>query len=82
MKRVFTGLAALLMLAVLVQFYLAASGAFDSAPIEAAFQPHRTLGFSILGLAVLITIFAAVARMPGRLIGLSGLVVGWCSSSR
>ncbi|WP_040786326.1 DUF6220 domain-containing protein [Nocardia pneumoniae] len=76
MRKAFTGLAALLLLAVLAQFYLAASGAFDTAPVEESFQPHRTLGYAILVFAVMITIAAAVARMPGRLIGLTGLVAG------
>ncbi|MEU0565408.1 DUF6220 domain-containing protein [Nonomuraea sp. NPDC005983] len=76
MRKVFTGLAALLLLAVITQFYLAASGAFDAAPIEEAFQPHRVLGYSILALAVVVTIAGAVARMPGRLIGMAGLVAG------
>ncbi|MFD0360503.1 DUF6220 domain-containing protein [Nocardia sp. GCM10030253] len=76
MKKVFTGLAALLLLAVIAQFYLAASGAFDTAPIEESFQPHRTLGNAILLFALVITIAAAVVRMPGRLIGLAGLVAG------
>ena len=76
MKKLFTGLTALLMAAVLTQFYLAASGAFDAAPIEEAFQPHRVLGNAILVLAVVVTIAAAVVRMPGRLIGMAGLVAG------
>ncbi|MGW1677370.1 DUF6220 domain-containing protein [Saccharopolyspora sp. NPDC002376] len=76
MRKVFTGLAALLLLAVLVQFYLAASGAFDSAPTEEAFQPHRVLGNAILVLAVIVVIGAVAARMPGRLIGMAGLVAG------
>lgn len=76
MKRVFTGLAGLLLLAVIAQFYLAASGAFDKAPIEEAFQPHRMLGYAILGLAVVLVVAGAVARVPGRLIGMAGLVVG------
>jgi cytochrome b561 len=76
MKRVFTGLAALLFLAVIAQFFLAASGAFDTAPTEEAFQPHRALGYSILILAVVVTVAGAIARMPGRLIGMAGLAVG------
>lgn len=76
MKKAFTGLAALLLLAVIAQFYLAASGAFDTAPVEDSFQPHRTLGNAILVFALVIAIAAAVARMPGRLIGLAGLVTG------
>ncbi|WP_327000757.1 DUF6220 domain-containing protein [Dactylosporangium sp. NBC_01737] len=76
MRKVFSGLAALLMLAVAVQFFLAASDAFDTAPTEEAFKSHRALGYGLLYLAVLLTVLAAVIRLPGRLIGLSGLVAG------
>ncbi|MER7083302.1 hypothetical protein SAMN02982929_00172 [Saccharopolyspora kobensis] len=76
MRKVFAVLAALLLLAVIVQFYLAASGAFDAAPIEESFEPHRLLGNVVLGYSVVLTVFAAVARVPGRLIGMTGLVAG------
>ncbi|WP_280243330.1 DUF6220 domain-containing protein [Nocardia abscessus] len=76
MKRAFTGLAALLLLAVIAQFYLAASGAYDTAPVEESFQPHRTLGYVILVCALVLTIAAAIARMPRRVVGLAGLVTG------
>lgn len=76
MRRFFAGLATLQMLAVVAQFFLAASGAFDTAPNDESFQPHRTLGAGIVLLAVLVAIVAATARMPGRLIGMSGLVAG------
>lgn len=76
MKKVFTVLAAVLLLAVVVQFFLAAMGAFDSAPSEQAFAPHRTLGYVIFFLAIVLTVVGAIARMPGRIIGTAGLVVG------
>jgi hypothetical protein len=76
LRRVFALLAALLVLVVVAQFFLAASGAFDTAPIDESFQPHRGLGYGILLFAVLLTIVAALARMPGRLIGMTGLVAG------
>ncbi|WP_205857184.1 multicopper oxidase domain-containing protein [Phytoactinopolyspora endophytica] len=76
MRKVFVGLAGLLVLAVVAQFYLAAVGAFDTAPKDDAFGVHRTLGYMILLLAVVVTIMAALVRMPGRVIGLSGLVAG------
>jgi hypothetical protein len=76
MRKVFAGLAALLMLAVVVQVFLAAGGAFDTAPKDEAFRPHRALGYVILLLAVVLTVVAALVRMPGRLIGLTGLVAG------
>jgi hypothetical protein len=64
------------MLAVVLQFFLAGSGAFDTAPKDEAFQPHRALGYGILLFAVLLTVIAALARIPGRLIGMAGLVAG------
>ena len=76
MRRVFAVLATLLVLAVVAQFFLAASGAFDTAPNDESFQPHRALGYVIVLFAVLLTIVAALARMPGRLIGMTGLVAG------
>jgi hypothetical protein len=76
MRKAFAGLAILLMLAVVAQFYLAASGAFSTAPNDESFRPHRTLGYVIFLLPVLMTIVAALARMPGRLIGMTGLIAG------
>ncbi|GAA0416274.1 hypothetical protein Acor_56230 [Acrocarpospora corrugata] len=76
MRRSFAGLATLQVLAVVAQFFLAASSAFDTAPNDESFQTHRMLGAGIILLAVLVTIVAAIARMPGRLIGMSGLVAG------
>ncbi|WP_040834316.1 DUF6220 domain-containing protein [Nocardia brevicatena] len=76
MKRVFAGLATLLLLAVVTQFYLAASGAFDTAPNEESFHLHRALGNAILLFSVVLTITAAIAWMPGRLVGSTGLVAG------
>ncbi|NES16907.1 MULTISPECIES: DUF6220 domain-containing protein [Micromonospora] len=76
MRKLFAGLAALLMLAVVAQFYFAASGAFSTAPNDEAFRPHRALGYVIFLLPVLMVIVAALARMPGRLFGMTGLVAG------
>lgn len=76
MKKVFTVLAGLLFLTVIAQFFLAASGAFDNAPVEEAFQPHRMLGYTIFVLAIVVVIVGAIARMPGRIIGIAGVVVG------
>jgi Family of unknown function (DUF6220) len=75
-RKIFAALATLLMLAVVLQFLLAGSGAFATAPNDESFQPHRALGYGILLFAVLLTLIAALARMPGRLIGLTGLVAG------
>lgn len=76
MRRVFALLATLQALVVVAQFFLAASGAFDTAPIDESFQPHRGLGYGIILFAILLTIVAALARMPGRLIGMTSLVAG------
>lgn len=76
MKRFVTGLAALLFLAVIVQFFLAASDAFDAAPTEEAFGPHRLLGYAVFLFAVVVAVVGAIARLPGRLIGLAALAAG------
>ena len=76
MRKVFTGLASLLMLVIVAEFYLAASSAFSSAPNDESFRPHRTMGYVVFLVAVLLAIVAALARMPGRLIGMAGLVAG------
>jgi Family of unknown function (DUF6220) len=74
MRKVFAGLALLLMLAVVAQFFFAASGAFNTAPKEESFGAHRALGYGLILFSVLTTVAAALARVPGRLIGMTGLV--------
>jgi hypothetical protein len=76
MRRAFAGLATLLLVAVVAQFFLAASGAFNTAPNDESFAAHRVLGYVIFVFAVLMTLVAALSRMPRRLIGMSGLVAG------
>jgi heme A synthase len=76
MRKAFTSLATLLMLAVVAQFFLAASGAFDTAPNDESFRPHRVLGYGIVLFAIVLTVVAALARLPGRLIGMTGLIAG------
>ncbi len=76
MRRVFAVLASLLALVVVAQFFLAASGAFDSAPNDESFRTHRALGYGLVVFAILSTVVAALARMPGRLVGMTGLVAG------
>ena len=76
MRRVFTLLTGALVLAVVAQFFLAASGAFDTAPADESFRPHRALGYAIVVFALLVTVVGALARLPGRLIGMTALVAG------
>jgi hypothetical protein len=76
MRKVFLGVAVLMLAAVVVQFYLAAVGAFDDAPTDEAFGPHAVVGTALLLLAVVATIIAAVARVGGRLIGATAGIAG------
>jgi hypothetical protein len=76
MRRVFALLTGALVLAVVAQFFLAASGAFDTAPADESFRPHRALGYAIVVFALLVTVVGALARLPGRLIGMTALVAG------
>jgi hypothetical protein len=80
MRKVYVGLSVLLLVALLAQFYLAAVGAFTRPQTDDSFALHDLNGMMIVPLlSVLATIAAAVARAPGRLIGLTiaplGLVV-------
>jgi hypothetical protein len=75
-RKVFAVMSAILVLSVVVQFFLAAFGAFDTTPHDQAFAPHRSLGMAILGYAVVVVIVGALGRMPGRLIGMAALVAG------
>jgi hypothetical protein len=74
MRKAFAGLAALFLLAVVVQFFLAASGAFNTAPNDESFRPHRTLGYVIFLLAVVLVIVAALARMVAGLVVVQVLI--------
>jgi Family of unknown function (DUF6220) len=73
-RKLFALLATLMVLTLVAQFSLAASGAFDTAPIDESFHPHRVLGGAIIAFAGLLTLVAALARAPGRLIAMTGLV--------
>jgi hypothetical protein len=80
MRRVFVVVAGLLFAATVVQFYLAAVGAFDRPQDDDSFALHNLNGRLVIPLlAILTTVAAALARAPGRLIGMSlaplGLVV-------
>jgi Family of unknown function (DUF6220) len=80
MRRVFVILASLLLVAVVAQFYLAAVGAFAKPQDDRSFALHDLNGMMIMPLlSVLATVAAALAKAPGRLIGLAivpfGLVI-------
>ncbi|RIQ34750.1 DUF6220 domain-containing protein [Jiangella rhizosphaerae] len=76
MRKVYLGFAVLILAAVVVQFYLAAVGAFDTAPNDEAFDAHAIFGSILLLLAVVATIVAALARVGGRLIGMTAGIAG------
>jgi len=80
MRRIYLVLTALLLLAVVAQFYFAGVGAFDKPRDDSSFALHSVNGMLVIpALSILATIVAALARAPGRLIALSiapfGLVV-------
>ena len=76
MRKAFAALAILLMLVVIAEFFFAASGPFSIASNEGAYRPHHALGYVIFLLPIVMAIVAALARMPGRLIGMTALVAG------
>jgi Family of unknown function (DUF6220) len=79
-RKVYFGLSVLLVLAVVLQFYFAAVGAFTKPQTDSSYGLHSLNGMMVIPLlSILATIAAAVARAPGRLIGLAiapfGLVI-------
>jgi hypothetical protein len=77
MRKVYVGLSALLLFAVLIQFYFAAVGAFTKPQQDGSFALHDATGMMIIPLlSLLATIAAAMARAPGKVIGLTILPLG------
>ncbi|HEX5200854.1 MAG TPA: DUF6220 domain-containing protein [Actinoplanes sp.] len=76
MRRAFTALAALNLLVILTQFFLAAAGAFTTVPNDESFDAHRALGYVTFLLPVLMIVFAPLAGLPRRVTGMSALVAG------
>ena len=74
MRKAFTGLAVLLVLVVVAQFFLAATGAFSDAPKDESFKPHLALGWAVFFLPLLMTLVAWLAKLPGRFIGTVALI--------
>jgi hypothetical protein len=74
-------LSGLLIPALIVQMYLAAVGAFTEPQTDRSYVLHSMNGMVVIpALSILSTIAAALARAPGRLIGLTilpfGMVLG------
>lgn len=77
MRIAYLVLIRLLGVAVLVQFYFAAVGAFDRPQDDDSFSLHSLTGMVVIPLlSLLATGAAALARAPGRLIGLTILPLG------
>jgi hypothetical protein len=77
MRIAYLVLIRLLGAAVLVQFYFAAVGAFDRPQDDDSFSLHSLTGMGVIPLlSLLATGAAALARAPGRLIGLTILPLG------
>ena len=77
MRRTYVVVAGLMVLAVAAQFYFAAVGAFAKPQDDQSFALHLTDGMMVIpALSLLATVFAALARAPGRLIGLTAAPVG------
>jgi Family of unknown function (DUF6220) len=79
-RRVYFGLSVLLLVAVVLQFYFAGVGAFSKPQTDSSYGLHSLNGMMIIPLlSILATVAAAIARAPGRVIGLAiaplGLVV-------
>lgn len=58
LAKVFTGLAALLVVSIVVQFTLAATGAYSG-----KYEPHHALNYGIFSLMLVLAIVAAPARL-------------------
>lgn len=77
MRRVFLVVAIVLLVAEVVQFYFAAFGVFQAPAPPDAFLFHQLNGRIVLpALCLLVILAAALARAPGRLIGLSAIPLG------
>ncbi len=77
MRRSFVVVSALSLLAFALQFVFAAVGAFTKPADDDAYVLHSLTGMAVIPLLTLLTVlFAALARAPGRVIGLSVLPLG------
>ena len=63
----------LFLVAGVVQIFLAGLGVFHRHPH--GLDPHRTLGFTMAGIAVLILVLALIARLGARQVVLAGVLV-------
>ncbi|HEY3001878.1 MAG TPA: DUF6220 domain-containing protein [Kribbellaceae bacterium] len=76
MRKAFVVTSALVLVAVLAQFYFAGVGAFTRPATTDAWTAHRAGAVAIMALALLNTAVAALARAGGRIVALAALPVG------
>jgi Family of unknown function (DUF6220) len=77
MRKAFVIVSALLLASFVLQFVFAAVGAFTKPAGDGAYTLHNVNGMAVIpALTLLTTLFAALAKAPGRLIGLAILPLG------
>ncbi|MFE9957341.1 DUF6220 domain-containing protein [Micromonospora sp. NPDC005299] len=77
MRKAFVITSFLLLAAFALQFVFAAVGAFTKPAGEGAYTLHSVTGMAVIPVLTLLTIlFAALAKAPGRLVGLTVLPLG------
>jgi hypothetical protein len=77
MRKAFVIVSTLLLASFVLQFVFAAVGAFTKPADDGAYTLHSVNGMAVIpALTLLTTLFAALAKAPGRLIGLAILPLG------
>jgi Family of unknown function (DUF6220) len=77
MRRAFVIVSGLLLASFVLQFVFAAVGAFTKPAGDGAYTLHSVNGMAVIPALTLLTILlAALAKAPGRLIGLATLTLG------
>jgi Family of unknown function (DUF6220) len=76
-RKAFVIISTLLLVSFVLQFAFAAVGAFTKPAGEGAYALHSVNGMAVIPvLTLLTTLFAALAKAPGRIVGLAILPLG------
>lgn len=77
MRKLFVVVSALSLASFALQFVFAALGAFTKPADDGAYALHSVNGMAVIPVLTLLTVlFAALAKAPGRLVGLAALPLG------
>nr|WP_221373981.1 DUF6220 domain-containing protein [Actinoplanes polyasparticus] len=77
MRRAFVVVSTVTLIVFAFQFVFAAVGAFTEPSGDSAYALHRITGMAVIpALTLLTTLFAVLAKAPGRLVGLAILPLG------